>query len=108
MTIKISEDYSKMPGGRFRREGKYSGEDFRIKILHPKYVEAKRNGEELIVDLDGGYGYSTSFLEEAFGGLVRQTKDRGVASIIIVSDEEPMLIENIASYIEAAIKELHL
>lgn len=106
MTINVANDYSKMPGGRFSSEGKYSGEDFRVKILFPKFKESKEKGETMTVNLDGGYGYSTSFLEEAFGGLVRQTKDPDVASIIIVSEEEPMLVNNIKDYIEAAIKEI--
>lgn len=37
MKIKISKDYSKTPGGRFKSEGAYSGEDFRESILFPKY-----------------------------------------------------------------------
>lgn len=62
MKIKISKDYSKTPGGRFKSEGAYSGEDFRESILFPKYNEAKKAGDTLIVDLDGGYGYRKTAL----------------------------------------------
>ena len=61
ITIKISSDYTKTPGGRFIREGKYSGEDFRKALLKPKFLEAKSKNEVLTVDLDGGYDYATSF-----------------------------------------------
>lgn len=99
MVINIAQEYTKTPGGRFIREGKFSGEDFRIKILEPMYKEAKANKERLTVILDGGYGYGSSFLEEAFGGLVRSLKDPQISEIIIISEEEPKLIKDIKGYI---------
>lgn len=61
----------------------------------------------ILIDFDGGYGYPTSFLEEAFGGLVRVTKDRNILSIFsFKSDEEPSLIKEVESYIKAAIEAL--
>ena len=104
ITINIAQDYTKTPGGRFKSEGKYSGEDFRQKILLPKYIEAKSKSESLKVILDGGYGYATSFLEEAFGGLARDRKEREILNIIIISDEEPALIQKIRKYIEDALE----
>ena len=41
--IKVATEYSKTPGGRTRKDGPYSGEDFRETILIPKYEEAKKN-----------------------------------------------------------------
>lgn len=99
MTINIAKEYTKTPGGRFIKEGEYSGEDFRIKVLEPKYKETKANREQLTVILDGGYGYGSSFLEEAFGGLVRSLKDAQISKIIIVSEEEPKLIQDVKGYI---------
>lgn len=103
ITIKISSDYTKTPGGRFIREGKYSGEDFRKTLLKPKFLEAKSKDEALTVDLDGGYGYATSFLEEAFGGLARELHDLGLLDVKIISEEEPALIEKIHQYIVDAL-----
>lgn len=99
ITINIAKDYTKMPGGRYIREGDYSGEDFREKLLKPCFLNAKMGNEELTVILDGGFGYATSFLEEAFGGLVRELKDPDILKIRIVSDEEPAWIKKIESYI---------
>lgn len=99
MVINIAKEYTKTPGGRFIREGKFSGEDFRINMLEPKYKDAKANKEQLTVVLDGGYGYGSSFLEEAFGGLVRSLKDPQISKIVIVSEEEPKLIMDIKGYI---------
>ncbi len=66
-TISVAKDFSKFPAGRYKNMGKGSGEEFREKHLIP----AMEAGEPCIVDLDGVAGYPPSFLEEAFGGLVR-------------------------------------
>lgn len=100
MTINIAQDYTKTPGGRFIKEGDFSGEDFRIRILEPKFKECQDKNEKLTIILDGGYGYGSSFLEEAFGGLVRSLKDRQIADIEIISNEEPKLIEDVRGYIK--------
>lgn len=103
ITINIAKDYTILPGGRFAKEGPNSGEDFRQKILEPKFLEAKEKGEELTVILDGGYGYATSFIEEAFGGLARKIKDKDLLKIKIISDEEPALVEKVHIYIRDAL-----
>ena len=67
-TIKIASDFSKFPGGRYRSDGSYSGEAFREDILLP----AISSNEVVQIILDDVKGYGSSFLEEAFGGLVRK------------------------------------
>lgn len=101
--ISVADDYTKRPGGRFISDGEYSGQDFRERLLLPKYMEAKREGEKLCVNLDGGYGYGSSFLEEAFGGLVRELGSIDSSLIEIVSEEEPQLVEDVRRYIIDAI-----
>ncbi|CBJ37918.1 conserved protein of unknown function [Ralstonia solanacearum CMR15] len=64
--ISIARDYTDTPAGRNRTDGPFSGERFRDEILAP----ALRHGE-VEVDLDGVLGFGSSFLEEAFGGLIR-------------------------------------
>lgn len=103
MIIKIADDYTKTPGGRFIDEGEFSGQDFRNGILLPAFKKMKEKNGILQVNLDGGYGYGSSFLEEAFGGLARETKDRDVLKIDIISEEEPRLVEDIRKYMEAAL-----
>ena len=105
MKIKISTDFSETPGARYKNEGDYSGEEFREEILKPKFCEAKKKGEVLIIDLDGGYGYPTSFLEEAFGGLARIYGPSDVLERLeFISGDEPSLIEEIKDYILSANK----
>lgn len=101
MELNIAKDYTKTPGGRLKKNGLYSGEDFREKKLKPYYLEAKLNGEILTVILDGGFGYATSFIEEAFGGLARELKPEKIDKIIkIVSDEDPSWLNKINEYIK--------
>src|SRR3546814_7942352 len=72
MTIVIRvADHAPTPGGRFTRDGAYSGEWFRDEILRPMLGDAIASGERVSVVLDGTRGYGSSFLEEAFGGLIR-------------------------------------
>ena len=109
MTIKVVNDFTDTPGARYEHQGPYSGEQFRNEILYPKFIESENNREELIVNLDGGYGYGSSFLEESFGGLVRKLADEKYDNIIavkkikIISFDNPVWIEKIAKYIDEAI-----
>lgn len=106
MTIKISTEFSETPGARLRSEGKFSGEEFRDDILKNKFLEACKLGEKLVVDLDGGYGYPTSFLEEAFGGLARIYGAKEVNNcLVFVTKDEPSLEEEIRGYILDAKRE---
>lgn len=100
MIIKICKDFSETPGARYKTEGKYSGEEFRDTILKPAFIKCNQQGEPLILDLDGGYGYPTSFLEEAFGGLAREFGEEKVNSILkFISNDEPSLEGEIRKYI---------
>ena len=103
LTIYVAKDYTETPGGRTRDDGDYSGEDFRERFLEPNYLKAVENKVGLLVDLDGGYGYAPSFLEEAFGGLARKYSadvETILQVLTIKSDDEPGLIRKIAGYIQ--------
>jgi STAS-like domain of unknown function (DUF4325) len=103
LTLNIAAEFSRTPGPRFRSEGKFSGEEFRETILKSRVEKVLKEGLTLHIDLDGGYGYATSFLEEAFGGLARQyDPEQILRTLTIKSDEEPYLAEDIRSYIRKA------
>lgn len=65
--INIAADFSRSPAGRFYSDGPFSGERFREELLVP----ALKRGDSVVVNLKGVLGFGSSFLEEAFGGLVR-------------------------------------
>ncbi|MBC6438636.1 MAG: DUF4325 domain-containing protein [Rhodobacteraceae bacterium] len=68
-TITISKDYTRFPGGRYVEDGAGNGTTFREDFMKPEM--ARQDGSVIRVVLDGAAGYPSSFLEEAFGGLVR-------------------------------------
>lgn len=105
MIINIAEEFTRSPAGRYLADGPYSGERFRDVLLVP----ALERSRVVKVILDGAYGYGSSFLEEAFGGLVRLRKwgaDEVKKRIVFVSEAEPTLIDEIESYIDDAAKEV--
>lgn len=105
--IIIAKDFSDTPGARYESEGPNSGELFRDKILIPKFKEAVEKDKILFIDLDGCYGYATSFLEESFGGLVRKLQFKGALKHIqIKSDDDDTLEGLIKRYVEEAEKKL--
>jgi hypothetical protein len=102
--LTIADEFSKTPGPRSRAEGKHSAEEFLETILLGRFDEAVASDAILIVDLDGGYGYGTSFLEEAFGGLARlRTVQTVLDHIDFKSDEEPYLRDDVFTYIREAL-----
>ena len=100
--LKICEKFTDAPGGRLRSDGPKSGQEFREEILIPFFLDINE-GDKGLVDLDGCFGYATSFLEEAFGGLSRMYGPMIVLSKLeFKSDEEPNLISEIREYIANA------
>lgn len=100
--LKISEVFDDAPGGRLRTDGPKSGEEFREDFLIP-FLDSIKDSEQGLIDLDGCFGYATSFLEEAFGGLSRHAGSKQVIEkLIFKSDEEPRLINEIKDYIKNA------
>lgn len=67
-TINIANEFSKVPYGRYPDDGDYSGERFRNEYLVPSLNDY----DKVIIELDGARGYGSSFLDEAFGGLIRE------------------------------------
>ncbi len=66
-TIRIAKDFSDVPSGRYLEDGDFNGQKFREQWLVPLLEK----DEVVDVIFDGAEGYGSSFLEEAFGGLVR-------------------------------------
>ncbi len=99
-TISIATQFSETPGARYKKDGPFSGELFREEHLEPLFKDASDDSEIRIV-LDGVAGYATSFLEEAFGGLARMfDPDRVLRRLQFVSEEDPVLIQEIKEYVE--------
>jgi hypothetical protein len=102
--INIAADFSKLPGPRYTEEGEHSGQEFREKLLEPAFLQTEAENNQLEIQLDGvEFGYPTSFLEEAFGGLARlHGIERVQKRLVFVSNDEPLLIRQIERYIRTA------
>lgn len=94
--INVVRDFSRAPAGRYVTDGPNSGERFRNDYLVP----ALANHDAVTVELDGTRSYGSSFLEEAFGGLVRL----GYAAAdllerIQLRSSDPSLVTEIRGYL---------
>lgn len=70
--LNIGQDFNCHPIGRYYTDGTGSGEEFREEFLKKAISEAGENETITIILDDGVEGYGSSFLVEAFAGLVRQ------------------------------------
>ncbi len=113
MTVmKVADEFSPDPGGRFIDDGEWSGELFRDSFLAARVKTAIEQGVTLEVDFDGVSGLPTSFAEEAFGGLVRKytnwTADQLRATVRIIAPNSPKLWAYVNFAKEAMEKALRL
>jgi len=103
--IDIAQNFSRTPGPRSRDEGDFSGQQFREDLLWPQVKDAIAQGHTLTINLDGTAGYGTSFLEEAFGGLIREhglSYEQLRATLTFESNEESYLPNDIDGYMKDA------
>lgn len=99
----IARDFHRSPGPRYINQGPWSGEAFR-KLLVKKLQE---KAGKLTIDLDGTRGFGSSFLDEAFGGLIRSegfTKADIMRRIEFKSEEDDSYIDEIKLSIDIAEK----
>lgn len=98
--INIGKDFNKYPVGRYLTEGNANGQLFRENFLLPAL-----NKGAIEVLLDDAFGYGSSFLEEAFGGLIRAGLSLLIlrSSLLIVTEDDSLQRE-IWQYIEDASK----
>jgi hypothetical protein len=98
--INVAKDFSRYPVGRFVADGPYSGEKFRNQFLLPAL---SASGSMVVVELDGARGYGSSFLEEAFGGLVRAgLTGKDILARVRLETSDKSLEEEIRGYIADA------
>lgn len=67
-TIKIS-DFTQTPGARYREDGRYSAQEFMEDIFLSAFEKAIEGNYKILVDLDGVWGYPSSFISGSFGKL---------------------------------------
>ena len=99
-TIRVADEFSATPGGRYLTDGPFNGELFREKYLLP----ALEQDGKVTVILDGTRGYPSSFLDEAFAEVARKfnwTKDQFHKYVIVIaSDQYKIYADDIDYYID--------
>jgi hypothetical protein len=98
--ISLARDFSRNPGPRLKDQGPDSGETFR-KLL----VRALSQHDKIVVDLDGTSGIGSSFLDEAFGGLVRSeglSKKEVRRRVRVVSNLDSSYLSTVSDAIKLA------
>ena len=77
------------PGGRTSEYGPQSGEHFRIKWLR----KAVEQGGEVVINLDGSTGGTSSFYDESIGWLIREgvlSRAEALRRIHVVTNDEDL------------------
>ena len=67
-TVYIGRDFFDDPCGRYYTDGDGSGEEFREEVLKPLLTSLPKLRVNINIDVEG---YDSSFLVEAFGGLIK-------------------------------------
>lgn len=103
----IAKQFTLSPGHRYRARGTNSGEEFREDVLVPM---VRAGAGKVVIDLDGTIGYGSSFLEEAFGGLVRREKWTAKQfwdKFDIVSKDDTSYLFEVRQYVDDAARYVH-
>jgi len=101
--INIPKDFNPRPYGRDEKDGEFNGQNFCHNFLAPAL---KSNGI-VHVELTGYNRYGRSFLDEAFGGLIREegfTPEQIKSKLTYSHDKVQSIIAVIDERIEASIK----
>ena len=98
MNLRI-KDYVLNPVVINRNDSVFSAEEFREDILNKKVLDSIQNKEKLLIDLDGVERYSVGFLDEAFGGLIREGYSINILNNIeFKSNDMPILPDVIKEF----------
>lgn len=97
-TFSLARDFSRSPSGRYLSDGPNSGERFRDDFLYPSLMEG-----DVVVELDGVLTLGSSFLDEAFGGLVRSKgfSPSDLRKKLLIKSSIQTYVTKIWSYIDA-------
>jgi hypothetical protein len=94
--IIIAKDFHDDPGAREEKDGLNSGEIFYNELLHDKFIKARDNMYILLIDLDGVFGYPSSFVSGSFGKLsTKYGKDAVLKHLKFKSDRRLIRIDKI-------------
>lgn len=91
MIFKVSEQFTKFPGGRLKKNGDHSGEELRDDYIIP--LLENNPDEKLIIDFDGIIGIAASTIDEVFYGLARKMGKETMDRVEVVCSNSVILDE---------------
>lgn len=101
VNFSIAQKFSRYPGPRYQWQGPHSGETFRGQLVR---LLRSHSGRIRIL-LDGTTGIGSSFLDEAFGGLISKegfARDEVRRRFDFVSEVDPSYVVTIRDSIARA------
>ena len=99
--IIVKTDFSDTPGARYKSDGPNSGELFLEKFLTKKFNNAVNGNYKILIDLDGVWGYPSSFVSGSFGKLsIDFGAEKVLNHITFKSDDNSIRLENILNEIK--------
>ena len=112
--IDVAKDFSTHPAGRYKTDGSASGEAFRDNLLIPKLKEVIKyntlntNKEKLYVNFNGVMMAGGSWIEEAFGGAIRESDIRPFDLFdlieIIDRNDSVSIMEKVREYMDDEVR----
>lgn len=99
--IIVWQDFTDNPGARYRKDGPFSGQEFLEDYLEPRFIKAKNENYKLEIDLDGVWGYPSSFISGSFGKLsLKYTSESVLKHIEFKSNQSSIRAEKIINEIK--------
>lgn len=100
-TLVIATEFKDNPGARDREDGPNSGQEFLEDILLLRFNRAVEQNYILLIDLDGVWGYPSSFVSGSFGKLsMERGADLLLKHLRFKSDRNPIRIEKVLNEIK--------
>jgi hypothetical protein len=100
-TLVIATEFKDNPGARDREDGPHSGQEFLEDLFLPRFLKAVEGNYIILVDLDGVWGYPSSFVSGSFGKLsMEKGPDLLLKHIQFKSDKNPLRIEKVINEIK--------
>jgi len=100
-TLVIATEFKDNPGARDREDGPNSGQEFLEDIFITRFNKAIEEDYIMLIDLDGVWGYPSSFVSGSFGKL---SMERGSEILLkhlrFKSDKNPIRIDKILNEIK--------
>lgn len=100
-TIFIAKEFGDTAGARDYEDGPFSGKEFYDNFLHDRFIKARDNDYKLLIDIDGFWGWPSSFVSGSFGLLsMTYGADLVLKHIGFKCDKNPLKITKAISEIK--------